>query len=122
MTIEEQAKEVALVKKYKNGFITSPACLSPHHTCADVDELKINFGYSGIPITEDGKLGSKLVGIVTNRDVDYIEDRTTLLSSVMVTDVITATEESHLPKRMKYSRNISLASFPWSTLMDASSA
>ena len=92
MTIEEQAKEVRLVKKYKNGFITNPACLSPKHTCANVDELKFNFGYSGIPITEDGKLGSKLLGIVTNRDVDYIEDRTTPLSAVMVSDVITASE------------------------------
>jgi IMP dehydrogenase len=92
MTIEEQAKEVSLVKKFKNGFITSPACLSPSHTCADVDELKMNFGYSGIPITTDGQLGSKLVGIVTNRDVDYIEDRSTPLSQVMTTDIISAPE------------------------------
>jgi len=92
MTVEDQARNVRLVKQYKNGFITSPACLSPTHTCADVDELKETFGYSGIPITSDGKLGSKLVGIVTNRDVDYVEDRTTALSAVMTTDVTTAPE------------------------------
>ena len=63
MTVEEQVNEVKLVKKYKNGFITDPACLSPNHTVADVDKLKETFGYSGIPITADGKIGSKLLGI-----------------------------------------------------------
>ena len=92
MTVEEQANEIRLVKKYKNGFITDPACLSPEHTCADVDKLKERHGYSGIPITENGKLGSKLVGIVTNRDVDYVEDRTTKLKDVMVKELVTAPE------------------------------
>lgn len=90
MTIEEQANEVRQVKKYKNGFITNPACLSPYNKIEDVDKLKEKFGYSGIPITEDGKIGSKLLGIVTNRDVDYVEDRTTLLKDVMTTDLVTA--------------------------------
>lgn len=92
MTIEDQANEVRLVKKYKNGFINDPACLSAEHRVADVDRLKERFGYSGIPITIDGKMGSKLVGIVTNRDVDYIEDRQMLLKDVMTTDLVTAPE------------------------------
>lgn len=89
MTVEEQANEVRLVKKYKNGFITDPACLSPDNTIADVDSLKERLGFSGIPITVTGKIGSKLLGIVTNRDVDYIEDRTTKLRDVMTTDLFT---------------------------------
>ena len=96
MTIEEQVNEVKLVKKYKNGFITNPACLSPDHTIADVDNLKKKFGYSGIPITIDGKLGSKLVGIVTNRDVDYIEDRNKKLQDVMTTNLVTGTCNEYL--------------------------
>lgn len=88
MTIEEQAHEIRLVKKYKNGFITDPTCLTPDHTIADVDALKSGLGYSGFPITVDGKIGSKLVGIVTNRDVDYIPDRMTKLKDVMTTDLI----------------------------------
>ena len=92
MTDEEQAKEVRLVKKYKNGFITDPACLSPEDTVADVDLLKEKYGYSGIPITVDGKLGSRLIGIVTNRDVDYLVDRTIPLRDVMTTTLVTATE------------------------------
>lgn len=92
MTVEEQANEVRLVKKFKNGFITDPACLSPENLISDVDRLKEEFGYSGIPITVDGKLGSKLVGIVTNRDVDYVVDRTIKLKEVMTTNLVTAIE------------------------------
>jgi len=92
MTIAEQVQEVRMVKKYKNGFITDPACLSPEHLIADVDELKARFGYSGIPITADGKMGSKLVGIVCGRDIDYVEDRSTKLKDVMTTDIFTAPE------------------------------
>lgn len=90
MTVEEQAAEVRLVKKYKNGFINNPICLSPDHTVNDVDQIKARHGYSGIPITIDGKLGSKLIGIVTGRDVDYIEDRSIKVSEVMTKELITA--------------------------------
>jgi IMP dehydrogenase len=92
MTVEEQANEVRLVKLYKNGFITSPLCLSPEHTIADVDQLKAKMGFSGFPVTVDGKLGTKVLGIVTSRDVDYIEDRMTKLKDIMTTDLVTAPE------------------------------
>lgn len=89
MTEAEQANEVRLVKKYKNGFITDPACLSPDNTISDVLNIKDRFGFAGIPITESGKIGSKLLGIVTNRDIDYVEDRSTKLKDVMTTDLFT---------------------------------
>mmetsp|Transcript_28487 Transcript_28487/g.61403 ORF Transcript_28487/g.61403 Transcript_28487/m.61403 type:complete len:510 (-) Transcript_28487:197-1726(-) len=92
MTIAEQVKEVRLVKTYKNGFITDPACLSPENTVADVDRLKEQHGFSGIPITVDGKMGSRMVGIVCYRDVDYLEDRETKLQEVMTTELFTAPE------------------------------
>jgi IMP dehydrogenase len=92
----EQANEVRLVKKFKNGFITDPICLSPKHTVADVDNIKRKHGYSGVPVTESGSLGSKLVGIITNRDIDFVEDRNTPLSEIMTTNVITAPEGTSL--------------------------
>ncbi|KAF1774466.1 IMP dehydrogenase / GMP reductase, conserved site [Phytophthora cactorum] len=92
MTVEEQVKEVRLVKKFKNGFITDPKCLSPEDTLADVDRIKAEFGFAGIPITESGKVGSVLVGIVSNRDIDFIEDRQTKLKEVMSTNLVTAPE------------------------------
>ena len=89
-TIDEQVKEVRRVKRFENGFITDPVVLSPNHTIRDVDALKEAYGFSGIPITEDGTLNSKLVGIVTKRDIDFEEDRTKLLKEVMTTRLITA--------------------------------
>ena len=49
-------------------------CLSPESTLHDLRELKNKCGFSGIPITESGKLGTKLKGIVTSRDVDFLDD------------------------------------------------
>lgn len=89
-TIDEQVKEVRRVKRFENGFITDPVVLSPNHTIRDVDMLKETYGFSGIPITEDGTLNTKLVGIVTKRDIDFEEDRTKLLREVMTTRLITA--------------------------------
>eukprot|EP00559_Dactyliosolen_fragilissimus_P006497 CAMPEP_0184860146 /NCGR_PEP_ID=MMETSP0580-20130426/5096_1 /TAXON_ID=1118495 /ORGANISM="Dactyliosolen fragilissimus" /LENGTH=541 /DNA_ID=CAMNT_0027357159 /DNA_START=372 /DNA_END=1997 /DNA_ORIENTATION=+ len=74
LTMEEQAAEVLRVKKYKNGFITDPVCLPPDATLQDVLRIKHAQGYSGIPITADGKMGSKLVGIISNRDTSFVEN------------------------------------------------
>lgn len=89
MTVEEQVMEVTLVKKYKNGFITNPACLTPSHTVADVLNLKKKYGFSGVPITENGQMGSRLLGMVTSRDIDFIEDKNTVLSSIMTVNLLT---------------------------------
>lgn len=70
---EEQAAMVKKVKKYENGFILEPKVLSPTHTVQDALDIKANFGFSGIPITEDGNLRSKLLGIVSARDIDFIQ-------------------------------------------------
>ncbi|MEE1574415.1 MAG: IMP dehydrogenase, partial [Candidatus Neomarinimicrobiota bacterium] len=61
-SIEEQAREVRLVKRFENGFITDPVTLGPENTILDVDKIKKTYGFSGIPITEDGTLKTKLIG------------------------------------------------------------
>ena len=49
--------------------------MSPTQTLADLDKLKDSKGVSSVPITHDGQLGGRLVGIVTCRDADLCEDR-----------------------------------------------
>jgi len=96
MSIKAQAMEVRKVKRYENGRITDPQVLSPDHKVSDVDIIKAKYGFTGVPVTVDGKMGSKLVGIVTNRDIDFLVDRTQKLSEVMTTDLITTVSSKSL--------------------------
>jgi IMP dehydrogenase len=89
-TVSEQVEMVRKVKRFENGFITEPVALSPDHTIRDVDVIKERYGFSGIPITEDGTLNTRLVGIVTNRDMDFEKDRSRPLREVMSADLVTA--------------------------------
>ncbi|KAL1925243.1 uncharacterized protein VTP21DRAFT_126 [Calcarisporiella thermophila] len=89
---EEQAMMVRKVKKFENGFITDPVVLSPDHKVADVRAIKEKMGFCGIPITETGKLGGKLVGIVTARDIQFLEDDQIPLRDIMTKDLVVAPE------------------------------
>ncbi|KNC76200.1 inosine-5'-monophosphate dehydrogenase 1 [Sphaeroforma arctica JP610] len=66
-----QAKEVRKVKKFESGFILDPVTLRSTNTIKDVMDCKATRGFGGIPVTENGKMGSKLLGMVTSRDVDF---------------------------------------------------
>jgi IMP dehydrogenase len=89
-SVSAQADEVKKVKRFENGFITSPVVLSADHALADVDSIKQRMGFSGIPITEDGTLKTRVIGIVTNRDIDFEPDRRRKLREVMTTELVTA--------------------------------
>mmetsp|Transcript_97194 Transcript_97194/g.258291 ORF Transcript_97194/g.258291 Transcript_97194/m.258291 type:complete len:484 (-) Transcript_97194:96-1547(-) len=78
-----QAKEVGIVKRYVNGFIMDPHVLSPNHAVEDVDRIRQEHDVSTVLITENGAMGHKLMGIITSRDIDFVEDRKTKLAEVM---------------------------------------
>lgn len=89
MSIETQADMVDRVKRSENGVITNPFYLSPDKTVAEADELMGKYKISGVPICE----GKKLVGIITNRDMAFLneEDYKQPIYSVMTKEnLITA--------------------------------
>ena len=67
MTIEEQANEVRLVKKYESGVVKDPITVSPGTSIREVLELTRQHHISGVPVVD----GNRLVGIVTNRDTRF---------------------------------------------------
>ncbi|KAM7202405.1 IMP dehydrogenase/GMP reductase [Rhypophila sp. PSN 637] len=87
---DEQADMVRKVKRYENGFILDPVVISRETTVGEAKALKEKWGFGGFPVTETGKLGSKLLGIVTNRDIQFEDDLDQPVSNVMVTDLVTA--------------------------------
>ncbi len=111
-TIEQQVNMVKQVKRYENGFIMDPIVLSPNNTINDVHVIKRDLGFSGIPITEDGTLKTKLVGIVTTRDIDFEKDNTKKLSEVMTTNLITAVGEVTLSEANQILRKKKIGKLP----------
>ncbi|GAV52599.1 hypothetical protein ZYGR_0AG05900 [Zygosaccharomyces rouxii] len=91
-TAEAQAEMVRKVKKYENGFINHPIVISPKITVGEAKFMKQQFGFAGFPVTENGQLYSKLIGIVTSRDIQFVEDNELLISEIMTKDVVTGTE------------------------------
>ncbi|CAN8101116.1 unnamed protein product [Discula destructiva] len=89
---EEQADMVRRVKRYENGFINDPIVITKDCTVAEAKALKEKWGFGGFPVTEDGKLGSKLLGIVTNRDLQFEDELDQPVVNVMVTDLVTASD------------------------------
>jgi len=86
LSIEEQAGEVAMVKKYESGVVMNPVTISPTATLGDLRELKARTGFSGIPVVEtDGRI----VGIITNRDTRFADDLNESIASLMTRNVVT---------------------------------
>ncbi len=82
MPVARQRLEVERVKKSESGMILDPVTISPNNTVQDALDLMSDFRVSGLPVVEDGRL----VGILTNRDVRFIEDG----HAVRVSDVMTS--------------------------------
>jgi len=88
MSIEDQAAEVDLVKRYESGMIANPIVLTTDSTLRDCEALLHKYRISGLPVV-DGE--NHLVGIITNRDLKYLKIDDTNVCDVMTKDgLITA--------------------------------
>ncbi|GAB2536808.1 IMP dehydrogenase [Gracilibacillus alcaliphilus] len=101
MSIEEQAEQVDRVKRSESGVITNPFSLTPDHQVYDAEHLMSKYRISGVPIVNNEK-EQKLVGILTNRDLRFIEDYSIKISDVMTSEnLVTASVGTNLNEAEK---------------------
>ena len=80
LSIEDQASQVDLVKRSEAGMVSNPVTCLPDNTLAEVDRLCARYRISGVPVVDQEGV---LVGIVTNRDMRFEDDKTRLVRDVM---------------------------------------
>ena len=98
MSVEQQAKEVRAVKKHESGVVKDPVTISASATLRELLSVKEQYNISGVPVLDNGAL----VGIVTNRDVRYLDKLDTLVKNIMTQkqDLVTVKEGSD-PEEVK---------------------
>ena len=88
MTIEEQAKQVKMVKRSEAGVITNPITITPNESISDALDLMQSNRISGVPVVE----GEKLVGIITNRDLRFETNMEKKVGELMTKELVTVKE------------------------------
>src|SRR5690625_1077164 len=112
MSIEEQAEQVDRVKRSESGVITNPFFLTPEHQVYDAEHLMSKFRISGVPIVNNVE-EKKLVGILTNRDLRFIEDYSIIISEVMTSEnLITADVGTTLEEAQKVLQKYKIEKLP----------
>lgn len=79
MTIEEQARQIKFVKKHESGVINDPVTASPAVTVKEIYDITKKYKISGVPVVQN----NKLVGIVTNRDLRFVDNLNLEISKIM---------------------------------------
>jgi len=82
MAVERQAEEVDRVKRSESGMIVDPVTISPEHSVQHALDLMNKYRVSGLPVTR----GTRLVGILTNRDLRFEKNLAQPVSAVMTKD------------------------------------
>jgi len=90
MPIEEQARQVAIVKRAENGMIYDPVTIPLGSTVAQALDIMAEYHIGGIPVVDDDK---RLVGIVTNRDLRFERQLDRLVDEVMSKDNLVTTHQ-----------------------------
>ena len=109
MSVEQQAEEVDKVKRSENGVITDPIFLNEDHTVREALELMSQYRISGVPVTR----GTKLVGIITNRDIVFETNYDKIVSHVMTkSPLITAPEGTTLEEALEILKKYKIEKLP----------
>ena len=112
MSIEEQAEQVDKVKRSESGVITNPFFLTPEHQVFDAEHLMGKYRISGVPIVNNIE-EQKLVGIITNRDLRFIQDYSIHISDVMTKEnLVTAPVGTTLEEAEKILQKYKIEKLP----------
>ncbi|MBE2922386.1 IMP dehydrogenase [Anoxybacillus flavithermus] len=112
MSIEQQAEQVDKVKRSESGVITDPFFLTPEHQVYDAEHLMSKYRISGVPIVNNAE-EQKLVGIITNRDLRFIQDYSIKISDVMTKEnLITAPVGTTLEEAEKILQKYKIEKLP----------
>ena len=96
LSVPEQIAEVDKVKRSANGVIVDPVTLSPEATVGEAKDLMRNHKIGGLPVVDDG---GRVRGILTTRDLRFVESRETLVSNVMTSEnLVTAPPDTDLER------------------------
>jgi IMP dehydrogenase len=90
MSIDEQARQVAIVKRAENGMIYDPVVIKRGSSVHDALDLMSEYKIGGIPVVDDDR---RLVGIVTNRDLRFERDVNKRIDEVMTSENIVTTHQ-----------------------------
>ena len=90
MTIEEQARQVAIVKRAENGMIYHPVTIRKGKTVRDALQMMAEYHIGGIPVVDED---NHLVGIVTNRDLRFEQRLDTAIDDVMTSENLVTTHQ-----------------------------
>ena len=88
MSIEEQARQVVIVKRAENGMIYDPVTIQRGRTVRDALEMMAEYHIGGIPVVDSE---NHLVGIVTNRDLRFEKNQSRLIDEVMTSENLVTT-------------------------------
>jgi IMP dehydrogenase len=98
LSVDDQVREVYLVKRSVNGVIADPVTLPPDAPIAKARELMEEHRISGIPIVEKRKGGEKVVGILTSRDLKFVENGHEVSELMTKEHLVTAPPDTDLKK------------------------
>ncbi|KQL50978.1 MULTISPECIES: IMP dehydrogenase [Bacillaceae] len=110
MSIEEQAEQIDKVKRSESGVITDPFFLTPDRQVFDAEHLMGKYRISGVPIVNESQ---HLVGILTNRDLRFIEDYSIKIDDVMTKEgLVTAPVGTTLEEAEKILQKYKIEKLP----------
>ena len=110
MPIDAQAEQVDMVKRSENGVITNPFYLGPNNTLEEADNLMAKYRISGVPIVDEN---GRLIGIITNRDMKFEEDKSRPIRDVMTSEgLVTGKEGTTLTEAKEILRRHKIEKLP----------